>query len=463
MSPAVAQRVQSCTGYRQVSARGGPWRACPSSSKTLCGAATYRTRPAAQRDARIVAMLRALGAVPVGKSNVPAVKCEYSMAAFSTGERRRRTKGDRRSTEISLAAFCGVCTLRASRGRMTIDGSDAILPPMPRDPLATAEAYVSGVFTRTMADLQYVMTALLPPIPSSPPLSPPHCSPGGRGVPVTPGLSTNYSPPSSSRCHVSASLAPALPRLAVTAALPGVPIDSRIKEALEALSALLEARASAMWQRSRQGVAEASGGKEVQPPGEARETHDVASGDRSRLVLAALADAPELDWPQLDRANKALTAGWDLKGDEELEARACQVAWARGVQSQQAGVLEDFFLASGFAAWVLPVCGVLPFEHNPSHRPFQINGADVPYWRPLRGCVVPVSVTGHPVVTMPLALVDGLPCGMQVVGRLGRDEDLLALCVILEEMIGRLPPPAFFGCDVSASRHVAHPLRSSKL
>ncbi|KAI8477233.1 MAG: ribosomal protein S5 domain 2-type protein [Monoraphidium minutum] len=30
------------------------------------------------------------------------VKCEYAMAAFSTGERRRRGKADRRSTELSL-------------------------------------------------------------------------------------------------------------------------------------------------------------------------------------------------------------------------------------------------------------------------------------------------------------------------------------------------------------------------
>ena len=30
------------------------------------------------------------------------VKCEVSMAAFSTGERRRRTKGDRRTNELSM-------------------------------------------------------------------------------------------------------------------------------------------------------------------------------------------------------------------------------------------------------------------------------------------------------------------------------------------------------------------------
>ena len=31
------------------------------------------------------------------------VRCEYSMATFSTGERRRRGKADRRATEISMA------------------------------------------------------------------------------------------------------------------------------------------------------------------------------------------------------------------------------------------------------------------------------------------------------------------------------------------------------------------------
>ncbi|KAJ0986222.1 hypothetical protein J5N97_004578 [Dioscorea zingiberensis] len=35
-------------------------------------------------------------------SNQALVQCEYSMANFSTGDRMRRPKGDRRSTEISL-------------------------------------------------------------------------------------------------------------------------------------------------------------------------------------------------------------------------------------------------------------------------------------------------------------------------------------------------------------------------
>lgn len=34
--------------------------------------------------------------------NKAVVRCEYSMATFSTGERKKKAKGDRRSTEISL-------------------------------------------------------------------------------------------------------------------------------------------------------------------------------------------------------------------------------------------------------------------------------------------------------------------------------------------------------------------------
>ncbi|BAU03246.1 hypothetical protein VIGAN_UM052700 [Vigna angularis var. angularis] len=35
-------------------------------------------------------------------TNHALVRCEYSMANFSTGDRMRKSKGDRRSTEISL-------------------------------------------------------------------------------------------------------------------------------------------------------------------------------------------------------------------------------------------------------------------------------------------------------------------------------------------------------------------------
>lgn len=48
----------------------------------------------------------------------------------------------------------------------------------------------------------------------------------------------------------------------------------------------------------------------------------------------------------------------------------------------------------------------------------------------------PFNLTGHPVVTLP-APSDGLPVGIQVVGRLGQDAAVLKVAAILEERWGR--------------------------
>ncbi|GAQ79402.1 hypothetical protein KFL_000290520 [Klebsormidium nitens] len=57
------------------------------------------------------------------------------------------------------------------------------------------------------------------------------------------------------------------------------------------------------------------------------------------------------------------------------------------------------------------------------------------------GYVLPFSVSCNPVVAMPLALVEGVPCGIQVVGRSGADEELLSACALLETCLGSLPRP----------------------
>jgi hypothetical protein len=63
---------------------------------------------------------------------------------------------------------------------------------------------------------------------------------------------------------------------------------------------------------------------------------------------------------------------------------------------------------------LVAVCAILPHEHNYDHRLFHENGEKVPYRRALTGYVAPFSVTGNPVVTMPLCTIDGKPLGIQV-------------------------------------------------
>ena len=57
------------------------------------------------------------------------------------------------------------------------------------------------------------------------------------------------------------------------------------------------------------------------------------------------------------------------------------------------------------------------------------------------GQTLPFSLCGLPTLTIPVGLVDGLPTGLQVVGRRDGDAALLALGRWLERVVGVEPMP----------------------
>ena len=106
----------------------------------------------------------------------------------------------------------------------------------------------------------------------------------------------------------------------------------------------------------------------------------------------------------------------------------------------------DDELFGDYDAWILPVCGTLPFAHNPDQLPIPMSGQekDVPYWRCFLPYALPFTVSSSPVLTMPVGMVDGLPVGVQVVGKQNGDEALLAVGKAIEAAVGPLPQPAVF-------------------
>lgn len=101
---------------------------------------------------------------------------------------------------------------------------------------------------------------------------------------------------------------------------------------------------------------------------------------------------------------------------------------------------EHFF--DNWDALLCPVAMTTAFEHRPPETPFIIDGEQVPYWGMINHCC-PFNLTGHPVIVVPLAQDrNGLPIGVQIVGRRWSEERLLAIAKTLSQVTGgfRRPP-----------------------
>jgi amidase len=116
-------------------------------------------------------------------------------------------------------------------------------------------------------------------------------------------------------------------------------------------------------------------------------------------------------------------------------------------KQQLSKAIDDFLGDEGF--WLLPVTATSVFKHMKPTRdhmgnrdyaePLMINGQAVNYFDALTAYVTPVSLTGHPVVTIPLGLdQEGFPAGAQLVGRKGKEYELLSAA---ERLCGYLHVP----------------------
>ena len=127
------------------------------------------------------------------------------------------------------------------------------------------------------------------------------------------------------------------------------------------------------------------------------------------------------DFEYLDHVNP------DLVSTEE------DLNWALEVKREVRGKIEA--VLQDVDIWILPVAPVLPFPHNLSHAAIEINGEQVNYWKATLPYCTPFSIGGQPVITLPVKLIDGLPFGVQVVGRYNHDLDLLHIAQVLDNFL----------------------------
>ena len=340
----------------------------------------------AREDAEVVRRLRAAGAIVVGKTTVPELTHAPWTETLAFGAARNpwntgRTPGGSSggSAAAAAAGLCGVALgsdgLGSIRGPASWNGLVGLKPTRDRVPLAPKTSVWQGLSTvgplaRRVADAALFLDAT---------------AEGAGGF-----VDAAATDPRRLRIAVSAKVPPGV--------LARVGEDER--RALEGVAARLRELGHDVVERDPD-----------LPP-----TYASASTVR---VLRGIADnAADLAHPERmePRLRRIVAIGRGLP--EQV------VAWARAAEAGQA--------ARSGALWDDVDVLVTPATAEGPYRVGELHGAGVGRYlamAPLRiAHLGPFNVTGQPALAVPAGLdADGLPTGVQLVGRRGEDELLLAL------------------------------------
>lgn len=102
---------------------------------------------------------------------------------------------------------------------------------------------------------------------------------------------------------------------------------------------------------------------------------------------------------------------------------------------------EPFF--AGYDAWITPVTSHVAFPHVKTGTPLDVDGVKVPYTETISPFHCATTLLGHPVVVLRAGTSrEGLPIGVQIHGRRWQDARLLGVAALVEDVVGRFPPPA---------------------
>jgi amidase len=164
--------------------------------------------------------------------------------------------------------------------------------------------------------------------------------------------------------------------------------------------------------------------------------------NRSGVVVEE-ATLPELDFSQeLSSAGEliGMTIGAFQPEENKPPTTLAQYLEALHRRDQSMLAWEQFF--QEWDALLCPASMVTAFPHCEPGSPLRVDRQDVTYWM-VSAHSTPFNYTGHPAVVLPYALDhDGLPIGVQLVGKRWGESRLLAIVKALSEITGefRRPP-----------------------
>jgi amidase len=367
-----------------------------------------------EQDATVVARIRAAGAVIVGKTNLPELAMNYQCdspllgrannpydplrtpggstgggaAAIATGMSALEIGSDIGGSVRIPAHYCGICALKPTEHRVPVTGH---IPELPGAPRGVRHMATIGPLTRSVADLRLAL-----------------------GILAGPDRQYWETPP--------APLDPVKvdrPRLAWAEGFGGCPVTMDTRRALAALASRLEQAGWVVEHRLPDGldfeqVWDTYGrilwcevGSTITPELEA---------DSAREIMAG---------PAIDPIARGLEAS--------IGATMRHFTTALTARDHLIATLDRFF--DRFDAFLCPVTVGPAIRHCARGEAIPVDDVTVPYWMAGLAYTCPFNVLGNPAAVIPLARsVDGLPLGLQVVGRRWEDMRVLAIAEAIERM-----------------------------
>ena len=354
-----------------------------------------------QRDGTIAARLHAAGGNLIGKTNVAMLLADYQSDNPIFGRTNnpwnveRTSGGSSGGAAAAIAAgltpfdvgtdfggsiripahFCGVFGLKPTEHRVSLDG----VAPDPQDPPRPIRIISCvGPMARTIDDLDLLYRII--------------AGPDEYDTDVPP---------------VSLGTMPATAikelRIAYAPIIPGIPIASEIRVAIEELAADLASHGAAITE----------------------------------------APFPEIDFSK-DLADVAALIGMmtgPLQPDnKEPPATLPQYFEALARRDRAIAAWDRFF--EEWDILLMPPCMTTAFPHCKPGSPLHVDGETVSYWAVAAHAAI-FSYTGHPTLSMPYRIGrDGLPLGVQIVGKRWDESRLLGAAKALSHVTGefRRPP-----------------------
>lgn len=387
-----------------------------------------------QEDATVVDRLRAAGAIIMGKSNPAKLAGDFQNSndlfgrANNPWDLNYTTGGSSGGSAAAIAAgfsplelgsdiagsirqpchFCGVYGLKPTDRRVSTAGH---IPEVPGMPQAIRQMLVVGPIARSIEDLKLAFSSIAGVDPRRPDIPPvPLDTPNYRNLQDL--------------------------KIAWTDGLDFYPVATSIKSAIQSVA---------------QKLADARTKIEQWVP-----KFDFPAAWRVYLTLSAYL-APHIQPFSLDyvRESLALMLGEATQGDAKLRkiSPVAEIGFSVSLNPNLKGYFEAlterdrliFQMDRELEDWdviLSPVAMTTAFTHRPKGTAINIDGRSVPYIMASGAYTIPFSLTGHPVVVIPVGYTpDGLPIGMQIVGKRWQDRELLVIAQEINQVVGDFRHP----------------------